>query len=317
MTQEGDIIQVSFIIPTYNEEHYLLRTLECIKVFGPKSLSFEIIVADNGSDDRTTNIANMHAKVLVDELATVGGLRNLAVQSSKGAVLVFLDADVLLTDVWCKNFMSTYKSLLASPFQVTGSRCAIPIPASWIESTWFRPLMSQSSSYINSGHLITTRVLFDEINGFDVTLGTGEDYAFGQSAILKNAIIVNNPLLKVVHEGYPKTLGNFIKREIWHGSGDCGSLKGLFASKVVIVSLVFLFFHLILLLSIVNGSYIFSSISLLLIIMMCFSAAVLKHKVSGFRTILNVGFLYYFYFSARLLSFIPLLNQRASRRETI
>lgn len=316
MTQETDIIQVSFIIPTYNEEHFLLRTLECIKEFGPKSLSFEIIVADNGSDDRTTEVAKRHAKVLVDKSATVGGLRNLAVQSSKGAVLVFLDADVLLTDVWRDNFSPTYESLLANPYQVTGSRCDIPTPSSWVESTWFKPLISQSSSYINSGHLITTRVLFDRINGFDELLETGEDYAFGQSARLINAVIVNNPLLKVVHEGYPKSICSFIKREIWHGSGDCGSLKSLFASKVVIASLVFLFLHLALFLSAVNGSYIFFSTSLLLIIMMCFSAAVLKHKAKGFRNILKISFLYYFYFTARLLSFIPFLNKRASRQAT-
>ena len=289
------------------------HTLECIVAHVPQSLSYEIIVADNGSEDNTVKIAKRYAKVLVDKKATVGGLRNLAVKSSNGDVLVFLDADVSLTNTWCKNFISTYESLLNDIYQVTGSRCAIPSSASWVERIWFKPLVSQESGYINSGHLITSRILFDLIGGFDESLETGEDYAFGKAAHVLNAVIINNALLKVVHEGYPKSLTHFIKREIWHGKGDCKSLNSLFSSKIAVASLGFFFLHLVLLISAAGASYMLSLISLILIILMCFSAAILKHKVRKVRDVLQISFLYYFYFSSRLLSCFPSFSNKSSR----
>lgn len=308
-------VSVSFIIPAYNEELYLQNTLECIVSFVPKSLTFEIIVADNGSEDNTVNIAKQYANVLVNEKATVAGLRNLAVRSSKGDILVFLDADVLLTEEWSNNFLSSYNSLQSNPYQVTGSRCAITPEASWIEKVWFKPLITQEASYINSGHLITSKIFFNEIGGFDETLETGEDYAFGISARNINAEILNNPALKVVHEGYPKSIVSFIKRESWHGKGDCKSLKQVLASKVALAALGFIFLHLVFVIGLVAGNYMISSISLLLILFVCLIAAIRKHKVKEARIIMQVGFLYYFYLIARFFSCVPSLNNRVPRGE--
>ena len=46
-----------------------------------------------------------------------------------------------------------------------------------------------------------------------------------------------------VHEGYPKSLVEFAKREFWHGKGDATSIKPLFQSKVAMVALIFVALH--------------------------------------------------------------------------
>ena len=181
--------------------------------------------------------------MLVDDKATVGGLRNRAAQKAMGDVLIFLDADILLTEAWGRHIVGVYHGLMEDVWQVTGSRCGISGTAGWIERFWFRPLLDKKVKYINSGHLITTPELFRHLGGFDERLESGEDYAFGKSAADAKATITNNPLLAVIHEGYPKTLREFIKREIWHGRGECKSIRTIKTSNVAIAAILFMGLH--------------------------------------------------------------------------
>ncbi len=50
---------ISIIIPAYNEERFLPRLLESIKK--QEFRDYEVIVADNHSEDRTTEIAQQYA----------------------------------------------------------------------------------------------------------------------------------------------------------------------------------------------------------------------------------------------------------------
>ena len=61
-----NMCEVTFIIPAYNEECFLPQTPECISAYMPKSLTYEIIIADNGSSDQTVEFAKRYEKVMVD-----------------------------------------------------------------------------------------------------------------------------------------------------------------------------------------------------------------------------------------------------------
>lgn len=64
--------RVSVIIPAYNEEEYIQKTLAALTESDyPKNL-FDIIVVDNNSSDRTASIAERHAdKVFILKKATL------------------------------------------------------------------------------------------------------------------------------------------------------------------------------------------------------------------------------------------------------
>ncbi len=309
-------LSVSFIIPAYNEEVFLPSVLKNITKYTPPELTYEVIVADNGSEDKTVQLAReAGAKVLIDKEATIGGLRNLAVDSSTGKVLVFLDADILLTQMWADNIIDVYKSLLDNCYQVSGSRCGIPTPASWIEKAWFKPLVNQVAKYINSGHMIVSRKLFDIVGGFDVNLETGEDYAFGQAALQAKAVITVNPLLSVIHKGYPKTIYQFMRREMWHGRGDCESLHNMVASKVAMTSVLFAFLHLLVIIGLVMSSFMLIASAMVAITVICVGASVYKHNACTIKDLVLLSFLYYLYFTSRFLSCISFMSVRSVKRK--
>ncbi len=86
---------LSIVIPTKNEEEYLPKLLASIRTQTLQPL--EIIVADAGSTDRTRQIATSFGARVVD-----GGMpgpgRNRGAEAAKGEIVLFLDADVELTD---------------------------------------------------------------------------------------------------------------------------------------------------------------------------------------------------------------------------
>lgn len=223
---------VSIIIPALNEEEHIGDVLSTIKELMP-DISYELILVDNGSSDGTRHIAQgLGANVVDSKHGTVSAVRNYGVYCCHGSVLAFLDADVQITPTWRKTLTDVIERLHEDPMQVLGARCHAPDNDQLLNRFWFNRLREYSASYINSGNLVTSRALFETIEGFDETLTTAEDYDFCQRARNAGATINDTPALKTVHLGYPQSIGSFVKRERWHGRQDFETGASLRESKV-------------------------------------------------------------------------------------
>lgn len=90
---------LSFIIPAYNEEAVLGRTIGAIHDAARAcSEEYEIIVADDASTDRTAEVAAQNqARVVTVNRRQIAATRNAGAKAARGEVFVFLDADTLLT----------------------------------------------------------------------------------------------------------------------------------------------------------------------------------------------------------------------------
>ena len=92
-------VAYSVIIPAYNEQAWLPATLVALqKAMRAIDGTGEIIVADNNSQDKTSEIAREHGAVVVFEpINQISRARNAGAKAAKGRYLIFLDADTTIS----------------------------------------------------------------------------------------------------------------------------------------------------------------------------------------------------------------------------
>lgn len=97
------------IVPTYNEEKVIARTLMHLSRQTLPRSEYEIIVVDGGSGDRTVEIASRYADLVIRQTGKgVGGARNDGARVAQGRILVHTDADVVPEPDWLENIRSSF-----------------------------------------------------------------------------------------------------------------------------------------------------------------------------------------------------------------
>lgn len=302
--------EISFIIPTLNEEANIGGVLDSIKENLDGRFQYEVVVVDNGSRDRTVEIAQKKGATCFHAPGcTISSMRNLGALEANSDILVFLDGDVYLGKDWGEKIRPVY----GQPQIITGSFCGISEENNWIERIWFAPRTTlKETNYMNSGHLIIHRSFFLKVGGFDPYLETGEDYEFCARARRMGARIENDPELKVMHAGYPKSIKRFFARERWHARGDYKSLKTLASSKPAFVSLANLCIAVTCTTSMFISSqpwFTFVYIYGASIVAVSLAASIYRCRGTLRSGFIGTVFLYIVYFTARTVSLADVVTQ--------
>ncbi|MBW9152826.1 glycosyltransferase family 2 protein [Clostridium estertheticum] len=106
------MFDVSIIIPCKNELNNLKKTVESI-MNSKNKLSYEIIIVDDGSTDRSCDFININKESYKDiKLISVlnfgaAGSRNFGAKTASGKYLFFCDAHVSVPDYWLDNLIKT------------------------------------------------------------------------------------------------------------------------------------------------------------------------------------------------------------------
>jgi glycosyltransferase involved in cell wall biosynthesis len=214
-------IQVSIVIPTFNEEVHLPRCLDSINHLDFPAGQIEVIVIDNGSTDRTREIAVQWGAVLLrDDNLNVSGLRNMGARHARGPVLAFLDADCMVAKDWLQR---AAKYFTDDKVAVWGAPPRLPQNPTWVQETWFlirkKERDVQKVDWLESMNCFIRRSLFLKIGGFDESLVTCEDVDICYRAA-RHGEILSDGAIQVVHLGEAATLRDFVRKEIWRGQGN-------------------------------------------------------------------------------------------------
>ncbi|MCE5337479.1 MAG: glycosyltransferase [Methanomicrobiaceae archaeon] len=95
---------ISVVVPTYNEEQNIERCLQSLADQTVPRETYEIIVVDGDSKDRTRELAEPLAdKVFIQTSKRVGGARNDGAMAATGDIVATTDADCILPRDWVET----------------------------------------------------------------------------------------------------------------------------------------------------------------------------------------------------------------------
>jgi rSAM/selenodomain-associated transferase 2 len=202
---------VSIVIPTYNEEHTIARTLEHLR---SQRGNFEVIVVDGESTDRTRARVEAAASGFPRPLRLLTAERNRARQLNRGAqaargdAFLFLHADALLAPEAVESLEAT----LQKGFLVGGNfHLVFQGDSRWNKLfTWVNCLRRRLGIYYGDSGLFVRGALFESLGGFK-PIPIMEDYEFvrrlersGRTVCLPAVVLVSDRRWKI--QGVFRTL---------------------------------------------------------------------------------------------------------------
>jgi glycosyltransferase involved in cell wall biosynthesis len=173
--------KVSIIIPAFNEQKYLRRTLQSVESQTFDHSDLEVIVVDNASADQTAYVfrsffreSSISHLLLKEPILSPGRARNTGAKAAQGKVFLFLDADSTLSPKTVQRVYQGYKKGL---FMGT-----IRIKADSSERTanlFFDLIHFGKNLFHMACHMgYCERNLFYEVGGFDPEIIHAEDLKF-------------------------------------------------------------------------------------------------------------------------------------------
>ena len=173
---------ISVIIPAFNEENYLLQTLQhlhqAVEHLGIKpNQPVEIIVVDNDSTDRTAEIAcDLGARVVPVPEHNIARVRNKGASVASGELIIFLDADTLIP----ASLLRRIVQLMEEPNCLGGAVDPDYQPVRFLIRAYLRlwRLIGLTLGMAQGALQFCRRDAFFALEGYDESIYMGEDVDF-------------------------------------------------------------------------------------------------------------------------------------------
>lgn len=211
--------RISVIVPTLNEQRLLPGMLRQFTPAVVEKHSLEIIVSDGGSMDGTLGVARLLAHRVIENSQgnrqTIANGRNIGCRHSSGEILVFLNADTLVSNL--DGFLSRVVDVLRDP-QTCALTCCVevyPHERTLADSLFhgfynrFFHAMNTVGMAMGRGEChIIRRKAFEEVGGYSDAIAAGEDYDMfrrlakvGRVRFLRELLVFESPR-RYRHYGY-------------------------------------------------------------------------------------------------------------------
>jgi glycosyltransferase involved in cell wall biosynthesis len=186
----GRLPVVSVIITTKDEEKNIVSCLDSIKTQRYPQSKIEVIVVDNDSKDRTKEIAERYTDKVYNFAPERSAQRNFGVKQASGKYILYLDADMTLSEDIIKECVSTCED---------NGYIALYIPERIIGDGFWVKVRDFERSFYNATCIDAVRFVkrneFLKIGGFDEDLTGPEDWDFDRRVKeLGKVGIINAPI---------------------------------------------------------------------------------------------------------------------------
>jgi glycosyltransferase involved in cell wall biosynthesis len=166
---------VSLIVPAHNEEQLLGATLRTLAASAAAmEETFEVIVVDDGSTDRTAEIAREHgARVVAVNVRHIAAARNAGAREARGRLFVFIDADTQVPETVLRHALDAWRAGAVGGgamaiFEEGAPRWAT---AMIFVTCWFM----RRARWAAGCFVFVRRDIFERVGGFDERFYAGEE----------------------------------------------------------------------------------------------------------------------------------------------
>jgi len=177
---EHQSVNVSIIVPAFNEEKLIQASLRAMKgalvAFHERGWCSEIIVCDNNSTDTTAALAReAGAKVVFEPVNQIGRARNTGAAAATGDWLIFIDADSHPSP---ELFRDVADAIASGRCLAGGSTVRLDGPGpgpviQFLTVAWNR--LSRVARLMAGSFIFCDRAAFKEVGGFDLQLYASEE----------------------------------------------------------------------------------------------------------------------------------------------
>jgi GT2 family glycosyltransferase len=213
--ESGRRLKVSVVIPSYNRSSLLAKTLHSLAAQEPDSPSFDVHVADDGSEEDIRSVVaaveglDVHYHRRESQGFGAGQARNLASSAATGDVVVFLDSDCLVGEDFISGHASWHTS--AQKTVLIGGRSHAVMGSEDALADYRKRLRRRTAGLQHGSEIfrsfVTANVslpltLFHEVGGFDERFHRwgGEDTELGWRLWNAGAVFLDDETVAVTHQ---------------------------------------------------------------------------------------------------------------------
>ncbi|MDE1848770.1 MAG: glycosyltransferase family 2 protein [Nanoarchaeota archaeon] len=230
LPKEAEDKTVSILIPAYNEEDSIERTIESALAIDYPKERLEIIVVDDGSKDGTYNLAKkyesskkFHVRVFTKENGGKGSALNLGISKAKNDIIISMDADTSVNKDAVKKMVAHFYS--DDVMSVTPSMGVVKPKSLWQRvqhiEYYTGNFLRKSFAIVNSIHITPgafsayRKSFFEKYGGYEVGNIT-EDLEIALR-IQKHDYIIENAAEAVVYTIPPRRFRELlVQRRRWY-----------------------------------------------------------------------------------------------------
>lgn len=223
-------VKLSVIIPMYNSEKYVKRTIVSLEKQTVSDDMYEIVIVNDGSTDRSYTICELLAQeynniVLVSQPnGGVSKARNKGIEYARGKWITFLDSDDYVTNNYVEEILEVsedYEYVIFDNYKENETK--VTIEKEWIKNFLNTKISKQQTiEWICDQRLnapwdkrFLKNVIITHSLSFDENLNMGEDLLFNLEYVLKvNTIYVSGEALCIHTANKEGLCNNSINPEI-------------------------------------------------------------------------------------------------------
>lgn len=204
-------MKLSFVIPAHDEELLIGAAICAIRTAADSTaLPYEIIVVDDGSVDRTADVARESgARVVSVNARQIAAARNAGAKTATGDTVVFVDADTLVNAPVVRAMLEARQAGAIGGGAVISFDQPLPRYARvWAATfTWLMRRFRLAAGCF----VFVARDVFDAVGGFDETYFAAEEIVLSRTLNCRGKfVILTQPVVTSARKVRTHTVG-----EIW------------------------------------------------------------------------------------------------------